>query len=67
FFAVLGAAAGFYYYFKIIRAMYWGGSDQDSDELTFEVNPLSKAVIIVLLTGVILCGVFPSLILGLLQ
>ena len=66
-FAVLGAAAGFYYYFKIIRVMYWGGSDQDSDELTLEVNPLSKAVIIVLLTGVILCGVFPSLILGLLQ
>ncbi|MEC7861075.1 MAG: NADH-quinone oxidoreductase subunit N, partial [Verrucomicrobiota bacterium] len=66
-FAVLGVAAGFYYYFKIIRAMYWGGSDQDSNELTLEVNPLSKAVIIVLLTGVILCGVFPSLILGLLQ
>ena len=66
-FAVLGAAAGFYYYFKIIRAMYSGESDQDSEELTFEVNPLSKAVIIVLLTGVILCGVFPSLILGLLQ
>ena len=66
-FAVLGVAAGFYYYFKIIRVMYWGGSDQDSNELTLEVNPLSKAVIIVLLTGVILCGVFPSLILGLLQ
>lgn len=63
-FAVLGASTGFYYYFKIIRAMYWGGAEQDGDQLALTISTLSRVVIIVLLAGVILCGVFPKLILG---
>ena len=63
-FAVLGASAGFYYYFKIIRAMYWGGARQDADPLPLTISNLSRVVIIILLAGVILCGVFPRLILG---
>jgi NADH-quinone oxidoreductase subunit N len=63
-FAVLGASAGFYYYFKIIRAMYWGGSEQGRDQVVLTVSTLSRVVIIALLAGVILCGIFPKMILG---
>ena len=63
-FAVLGASAGFYYYFKIIRAMYWEGAEQGGDQLALTVSTLSRVVIIALLAGVILCGVFPKIILG---
>lgn len=63
-FAVIGASAGFYYYFKIIRAMYWVRADQDADQLPLEISALSRVVIIALLAGVILCGIFPKLILG---
>jgi NADH-quinone oxidoreductase subunit N len=66
-FAVLGASAGFYYYFKIIRAMYWGGSEQGRDQVVLTVSTLSRVVIIALLAGVILCGIFPKMILGFLQ
>ena len=63
-FAILGASAGFYYYFKIIRAMYWQVSGKGGDQLTLPISALSRAMIITLLAGVIICGVFPKLILG---
>ena len=63
-YAILGASAGFYYYFKIIRAMYWEVSGKSGDQLTLPISALSRAMIITLLAGVIICGVFPKLILG---
>ncbi len=64
--AVVGAAAGFYYYFKVIRNMYWNGS------ATGEVSPivvpgLLKGLIIALIAATILFGVYPQPLLGLLK
>ena len=44
--------------------MYWEGAEQGGDQLALTVSTLSRVVIIALLAGVILCGVFPKIILG---
>ena len=62
-FAILGATAGFYYYFKIIKAMYFDKSDND-EEGSISVNPLSKVLILSLVALVIISGVFPSLLMS---
>ena len=63
--AVIGAAAGFYYYFKIIRAMYW---DEPLDDVSdvLSVHLLTKVAIVVLVLAIILFGIYPKPILGLL-
>ncbi|MEN8797232.1 MAG: NADH-quinone oxidoreductase subunit N [Akkermansiaceae bacterium] len=53
----IGVAAGFYYYFKIIRAMYWRKSLNDSP---VKVRPLSLYVVITLVTLILILGVFPQ-------
>ncbi len=62
-FAILGATAGFYYYFKIIKAMYFDKSDND-EEGSISVNPLSKVLILSLVALVIISGVFPKLLMS---
>ena len=62
-FAILGATAGFYYYFKIIKAMYFDKSDNDV-EGSISVNPLSKVLILSLVALVIISGVFPKLLMS---
>ena len=62
-FAILGATAGFYYYFKIIKAMYFDKSDNDV-EGSVSVNPLSKVLILSLVALVIISGVFPKLLMS---
>ncbi|MGJ8696566.1 MAG: NADH-quinone oxidoreductase subunit N [Verrucomicrobiaceae bacterium] len=59
----VGAAAGFYYYFKIVRAMYWRKS---LDSSPINVRPLSFYVIATLTALVIILGIFPQPILWLL-
>ena len=60
----IGVAAGFYYYFQIIRAMYWRKS---LDESPIKVRPLSLYVLITLTSLLIIFGFFPQPILWLLQ
>ena len=60
----IGVAAGFYYYFQIIRAMYWR---QSLDESPIKVRPLSLYVIITLTALLIIFGFYPQPILWLLQ
>ena len=59
----VGVAAGFFYYFKIIRAMYWRKSLKTSP---VKVRLLSFYVIAVLTRLIILLGFFPQPILWLL-
>ena len=58
FVAILGAAAGFYYYFKIIRAMYWEKGAHDAKGV--EPSQLAKAAIITLVVAVFFFGIVPG-------
>jgi NADH-quinone oxidoreductase subunit N len=55
--AVIGAAAGFYYYFKVIRSMYW--NDAAADVGVPAASILTRAAIIALVIAVLVFGVFP--------
>jgi len=53
----IGVAAGFFYYFQIIRAMYWRNS---LEEAPFKIRPLSLYVIAVLTGLVVILGIWPQ-------
>ena len=59
-FAVLMAAVGVYYYFRVIQAMYF--KDGESSEI--QVTPFFKWTMLSLAILVILLGIFPNLILN---
>jgi NADH-quinone oxidoreductase subunit N len=61
---VVTVAAGFYYYLKVIRAMYWQSSAK-SDEIT--VNGLSRLTICALIVAIIWLGIYPQPILNALK
>lgn len=50
-------AAGFYYYLKVVRAMYW---KEPTSETQIPVSPLTGLTIIVLSVAIILLGVYPQ-------
>lgn len=54
--AIVGAAAGFYYYFKPILAVYSAG-EPDAAKLTWPL--LSRVTAIVLMLGILVLGVYP--------
>jgi NADH-quinone oxidoreductase subunit N len=56
--AVVAAACGFYYYFKVIRCMYWNDPASDAPPLVF--SPLTRAAIILLCVAVVVLGVYPK-------
>jgi NADH-quinone oxidoreductase subunit N len=65
---VLGAitvACGFYYYLKVVRAMYWQPSPEGA--VAVEVSPLSKVLLILLSVGIFALGLFPQLIFSFFQ
>lgn len=62
--AIVGAAAGFYYYFKVIRSMYW---NEPADAATLRVSLPAKATISLLLGAVIFFGIYPAPLLNLLR
>jgi len=53
-------ACGFYYYLKVVRAMYWQPAASDTP---IAVSSLSRAMIIGLIIATILFGVYPQPIL----
>jgi NADH-quinone oxidoreductase subunit N len=64
--AVAGAAAGFYYYFKVVRSMYWNAPAAD-DAAALAISPALKALLIALAAGSIFLGLYPEAILRLLR
>jgi NADH-quinone oxidoreductase subunit N len=62
--AILGAVAGFYYYLKIVRSMYWNTT---TDTTAIPMSLLTKATIMVLIAATLIFGVYPQPILSLLQ
>lgn len=57
--AVVGAAAGFYYYFRPILAVY---STAEKEGARLIWSPLSKGAAVVLMAGIIILGVYPKAI-----
>ena len=58
-FAVIGAAAGFYYYLKVARNMYWN-PPATAAAAPIPVSSLTKATLIVLIAATLLFGVYPQ-------
>jgi len=62
--AAIGAitvAAGFYYYLRVVSAMYW---QEPNDETKITLNPLTRAVIALLVLAIVVFGIFPQSIIG---
>lgn len=60
--AVINSIVAIYYYFKVILAMY----TKDSEEVVFSIKPAYSFVIIACVALIILIGLLPSLVSGLL-
>ena len=60
-FAILNALVGFYYYFKVIIAMYF----KEGNEIELEVPVQYKAVLVFSVIITLFLGVYPSVILNL--
>ncbi len=61
---VITVACGFYYYFKVVRAMYW----ESSKALTpISLNPMSRIAITAMMIGIVALGVYPGPILRALE
>lgn len=61
---VLTVACGFYYYLKIVRAMYWQPAPEDASPII--VSPLTRFAATFLTTLILVIGIFPKPILQIL-
>jgi NADH-quinone oxidoreductase subunit N len=62
--AVITVACGFYYYLKVVRAMYW---EEPTDSVAIPVSSLSRVTMIALMALIIALGVYPQPILNALR
>jgi NADH-quinone oxidoreductase subunit N len=58
---IITVAAGFYYYLRIVAAMYW---QEPNDDTKITLNPLSKFTIGALTAAIFFFGIFPQPILN---
>ncbi|MBU3666013.1 MAG: NADH-quinone oxidoreductase subunit N [Chthoniobacterales bacterium] len=63
---IITVAAGFYYYLKVVRAMYWQ-QPADPDAAPIEAGPAARFVIALLCALIIWLGVYPAPLLALLR
>jgi NADH-quinone oxidoreductase subunit N len=61
---IVTVACGFYYYLKVVRAMYWQPATNNE---AVSVSNLSRAIMILLIIATILFGVYPQPILNALK
>src|SRR6266404_5581932 len=54
---VIAVAAGFYYYFKVVRAIYW---DAPASGDTISIHPVTRVAMIALMAGIFVFGVYPQ-------
>ena len=60
---VITVGCGFYYYLKVVRAMYW--QPAPGNAAAIPVNSLSLITIALLVMFIFVLGIFPGLALGL--
>ena len=58
---IIGVAAGFYYYFKVIAAMYW---QEPGDKTPITVSFLTRASVSILAVLIIVLGLWPNPVLN---
>jgi NADH-quinone oxidoreductase subunit N len=56
----VAAAAGFYYYFRIILSMYTSAGAEDTPAPALTLSPLTKGIAIALAAVVVVLGVYPK-------
>ena len=61
---IVTVAAGFYYYLRVVGAMYW---QEPNDDTRITVSPLARLSVSALALAIVVFGVFPQPILGMLQ
>ncbi|MBA2622301.1 MAG: NADH-quinone oxidoreductase subunit N [Chthoniobacterales bacterium] len=61
---VITVACGFYYYLKVVRAMYW---EESTRRESIPISGLSRTTMIALLAAIIILGVYPQPILSALR
>jgi len=61
--AFISVAAGFYYYLKVVKAMYWNAP---RNEKPIPLPVITKTVLIVLTAAIIILGIYPQPIMDLL-
>lgn len=62
---VITVGCGFYYYLKVVRAMYW--LEPAPDAAPIQVSPLSRVAMTVLIAAIFVLGVYPMPILNALK
>jgi NADH-quinone oxidoreductase subunit N len=61
---VVTVAAGFYYYLRVITAMYW---QEPNDDTPIRIGALTKCTIGILAALIFLVGIFPQPVLSMLK
>ena len=56
--AIVTVGAGFYYYFKVVRAIYWDAPPSSADKII--VSPLTRVALVALIAGTFVLGVYPQ-------
>lgn len=56
--AVVGVAISFWYYFGVVRSMYWGGQTEDRSPLA--LSRLTQVTLGFCMAGIVYLGVFPG-------
>jgi NADH-quinone oxidoreductase subunit N len=61
---ILTVGAGFYYYLRVVAAMYW---QEPGDATPITIAPLTRVTIGALTLGIFVFGIFPQPVLALLK
>ncbi len=59
--AIVAVAAGFYYYIRVIAAMYW---QEPNESAPIVIAPLSRVAILILGAAILILGIYPNPILA---
>jgi NADH-quinone oxidoreductase subunit N len=61
---IVTVAAGFYYYLRVVAAMYW---QEPNDDTPIQIGVLTKGTVVVLTALIFIFGIFPGPVLNMLR